>query len=116
MTLSIFFSKVKAIIFPKRGPLSQYIHILLKEGQSHQQIESHLILKGHDRRYVKEYIQQAANLRTNKRKAKHLTIIYAGVRIILVLLLVSFLVTRYNNKNAQTAQSGPVEASIGIGK
>ena len=70
-------------------PLSNYVLSLLDNGQGREAIETELLEKGHDEKFVKEMVREMIKLRNAKRSAQGLTYILGGA----VICFSSFLLT-----------------------
>lgn len=69
--------------------LSQYVTSLLNDGQGREQIETNLLEKGHEERFVKDLVREAQKLYASKRRSQGLTLILSGA----VICFLSFLLT-----------------------
>jgi len=70
-------------------PLSNYVISQLNEGKRKEQIETDLLAKGHDERFVKDLVRESQKLRYAKRRTQGLVLILAGA----VVCFASFLLT-----------------------
>ena len=79
-------------------PLGAYVLNLLDQGQNREQIETDLLQKGHDERFVKELLQETIRLRNAKMRTFGLALILGGALICLIscVLTISSSVT-FNN-------------------
>ena len=69
--------------------LSKYVASLFKEGQGREQIETLMLEKGHDEKFVKELVQEAQKLYYAIKRSQGLTLILVGA----VICFISFLLT-----------------------
>ena len=69
--------------------LGKYVISLLDEGQRREQIESHLLEKGHDESFVKKLVVESVKLRDTRRRSQALALILSGA----VICFLSFLLT-----------------------
>ena len=69
--------------------LSEYVTSLLDKGQGREQIEKHLLQKGHEERFVKDLVSEAVKLRYSKRRTQGLALILSGA----IICFLSFLLT-----------------------
>ena len=74
---------------PEKQSLSTYVMTLLEEGQGREQIETLLLEKGHDEKFVKELVKEARQLWDTKRRSQGLTLILIGA----VMCFLSFVLT-----------------------
>jgi hypothetical protein len=76
-------------IATEKESLGIYVLSLLDKEQSREQIETHLLEKGHDEKFVKELVAESIKLRYAKRRAQGMGLILAGA----VICFTSFLLT-----------------------
>lgn len=69
--------------------LREYVISLLDNGKGREEIESILLEKGHDERFVKDLVKESIALRHTKRRSQGLTLILTGA----VICLLSFALT-----------------------
>jgi hypothetical protein len=69
--------------------LGQQVLNMLNEGTGREQIESILLEKGHDERFVKDLVQETVKLRHARQRSQGLTLILSGA----VVCFLSFLLT-----------------------
>ncbi len=72
-----------------RDTLSTYVFALLEEGQGREQIETHLLEKGHEEDFVREFVQETVKLRYATRRNQGVNLIIMGA----VVCFLSFLLT-----------------------
>jgi len=69
--------------------VSNHVLDMLNSGSSREQIESDLLLQGHDDNFVKELVHECVKLHYAKRRTQGLTLILCGA----VVCFLSFLLT-----------------------
>ena len=69
--------------------LTKYVISMLAEGKDRAHIETQLLEKGHDEKFVKELVKEAQKLHYAIRRSQGLTLILVGA----VICFVSFLLT-----------------------
>ncbi len=84
-------------MFIEQQTLSARVYSMLDEGQMRTDIESFLLEKGLDIKYVKELISETSKLRDSKRRAQGLMLILGGVLICFLSFLLTITSSFSNN-------------------
>ena len=63
------------------GSLTEQVISMLDDGQGREYIESFLVGKGHDEKFIKELVREAAKLRHSKRLTQGLTLMLVGALV-----------------------------------
>ena len=72
-----------------QGSLGDYVLRALNDGRSKAEIESELLIEGHDERFIKDLMQETMRLRYARRRSQGLSFILVGILI----CFASFLLT-----------------------
>jgi len=69
--------------------VSEYVLVLLGQGQDREQITTDLLQKGHDERFVQELLHETIKLRNAKMRTQGLTLILIGAVVCLLSFVLS---------------------------